>query len=145
MISSVLVVCVGNVCRSPLGERILAAAAPHLQVTSAGVGALVGAGADAMMSEVAAANGVSLAGHIARGFDAMDAAEKDLILVMAPEHKRDIISFGAHLRGRIMLFGQWTTGAGIPDPYRKPRSMHIHVFKQIDAAAHAWAQRLNNQ
>lgn len=38
----VLVVCIGNVCRSPLAERLLTARAPHLQVTSAGVQGMVG-------------------------------------------------------------------------------------------------------
>ena len=56
MIKTVLVVCVGNICRSPLGERLLQAMAPHLLVSSAGIGALVGKAADLTASEVAAAH-----------------------------------------------------------------------------------------
>ena len=44
----ILFVCVGNVCRSPLGERLLAARLPadRFEVSSAGVGALAGAAMD---------------------------------------------------------------------------------------------------
>jgi len=40
----VLFVCIGNVCRSPLGERLLAAKlrSEAFEVSSAGVGAMVG-------------------------------------------------------------------------------------------------------
>lgn len=145
MINSVLVVCVGNICRSPLGERLLQDALPDVVVASAGIGALVGSGADETMTEVALANKVSLEGHVARAFDPVDAANKDLILVMEPGHKREIVKMGPHLQGRTMLFDQWTTGTGIQDPYRKPRSIHEHVFLQIKAAADAWADRLAGQ
>ena len=64
----ILVVCVGNICRSPVGERVLADRLPHHQVSSAGIGALVGHGPDKTASDVAAARGVSLEGHIARQF-----------------------------------------------------------------------------
>ncbi|MFA9231998.1 MAG: protein tyrosine phosphatase, partial [Microgenomates group bacterium] len=46
MFNSILVVCVGNICRSPVGERVLQAALPNLIVSSAGVAALVGNPAD---------------------------------------------------------------------------------------------------
>ncbi|WP_078540120.1 hypothetical protein [Thioclava sp. DLFJ5-1] len=38
-VGSILVVCVGNICRSPVGERLLAAALPDSMVGSAGIGA----------------------------------------------------------------------------------------------------------
>ncbi len=42
----ILFVCIGNVCRSPLGERLLAARLAHgdFEVSSAGIAAMVGAG-----------------------------------------------------------------------------------------------------
>ena len=42
MFNSILVVCVGNICRSPTGERLLQQLLPEKEITSAGVGALVG-------------------------------------------------------------------------------------------------------
>ncbi|HDZ1742706.1 TPA: protein tyrosine phosphatase, partial [Klebsiella pneumoniae] len=46
MFDSVLVVCTGNICRSPMGERILQSLLPEKIIKSAGVGALVGHPAD---------------------------------------------------------------------------------------------------
>ena len=66
MFNSILVVCVGNICRSPVGERLLRQALPELEVTSAGINALVGKPADKTASEVAAAHGLSMHGHEAR-------------------------------------------------------------------------------
>lgn len=138
----VLVVCVGNICRSPVGERVLAAGLPQITVTSAGIGALVGHGPDETASEVAAAFGVSLDGHVARQFDSRIGEENDLILVMEPGHRREIGLLSPHLSGRVMLFDHWTGSAGIPDPYRKPRQYHEKIFKLISSAADGWIKRL---
>ena len=40
--NSILVICEGNICRSPMAQGLLAAALPNAQVHSAGLGALVG-------------------------------------------------------------------------------------------------------
>lgn len=138
----VLVVCVGNICRSPVGERVLAALKPELQVTSAGIGALVGHPADATMAEVAASAGVSLDKHVARQFSPALGREADLILVMEPGHKAEIVRMAPQLSGKVMLFDQWTGGRGIEDPYRRPSEIHRVVFHQIQGAAQAWAKKL---
>ncbi len=44
MFNNILVVCVGNICRSPTAERLLQRYHPELKVESAGLGALVGKG-----------------------------------------------------------------------------------------------------
>lgn len=146
MFGSVLVVCVGNICRSPLGERLLRRYldedASSVGVASAGLGALVGHVADETASAVAAARGVSLDGHVARQFSAVLGTASDLILVMEPGHRREIIRLTPELGGRVMLFDQWTGARGIPDPYRRSREFHEQVFEQVDAAARAWAMRL---
>lgn len=142
MFRSVLVVCVGNICRSPLGERLLAAKLPELTVGSAGIGALIGHPADETMSAVAAAAGISLAGHRARQFTAPLGAGFDLILAMELGHRRAIQSQAPQLSGRVMLFDQWTGRRGIADPYRQKTAFHEQIFTEISAAADAWAARL---
>jgi protein-tyrosine phosphatase len=133
---------VGNICRSPLGERILQAKAPGVTVTSAGIGALVGHAADPTASEVAQGHGVSLDGHLARQFDAEIGKGADLILVMESGHKAQITRELPQLSGKIMLFDHWTGAKGIADPYRKSQEFHEAVFGQVEAAAIAWADRL---
>jgi len=140
---SVLVVCVGNICRSPVGERLLRAhlSADGVQVDSAGLAAVVGHGADATATEVAADNGVSLDGHVARQFTADLGAGYELILVMEPGHKAEVTRRAPHLSGRTMLFDQWTGAKGIEDPYRRSRAVHEAVFARISESATAWIAR----
>ena len=140
---SVLVVCVGNICRSPVGERLLRAhlAADGVRVESAGLGAVVGHGADDTASAVAADNGLSLEGHIARQFTAELGSQYELILVMEPGHKAEVTRRAPQLSGRTMLFDQWTGAKGIQDPYRRSREFHEAVFARISEAAAEWVKR----
>lgn len=141
-VRKILVVCVGNICRSPVGEFLLRDALPGTEISSAGIGALVGHPADATAAEVATANGLSLEGHVARQFTPSLGAAQDLILVMEAGHKREIERLSPQLAGRTMLFDQWTGKQGIADPYQKSRAFHEAAFVEIKAAAGAWAQRL---
>jgi len=142
MINSVLIVCVGNICRSPVGERILAKSCPSLRIESAGVGALKGHAADKTMSEIAAQNGVSLDGHIARQFTADLAADFDLILALEKRHMRTIAEMAPAVSGKTMLFGQWIGNQEIVDPYRKSSEFYRLVYQQVAEASAAWANKL---
>lgn len=143
MFGSVLVVCVGNICRSPVGERLLSASLPGITVGSAGLGALVGQPADPLATEAAAAQGIDLGGHVARQLTAALGARHDLILVMERDHRRDIAQTLPQLAGRTMLFGQWIDGGtDIPDPYRRPRAAHDATVALIRRAADGWIDRL---
>ena len=62
MIRKVLVVCEGNICRSPLACALLARALPHIGFSSAGTHARTGEGADPLVAEMARVRGVNLAG-----------------------------------------------------------------------------------
>ena len=78
----ILFVCVGNVCRSPLGERLLAArlSADRFEVSSAGVGALVGAGMDPEAASHLEVYGASADGFVARQLIPSMVKESDLVL-----------------------------------------------------------------
>lgn len=145
MINSVLVVCVGNICRSPVGERLLAQACPDLKVESAGINALVGHEASKDAAEVAAENGVSVEGHVSRQFTAEMAAEFDLILVLEKGHMRVTAEQAPGASGKTMLFGQWMGQADIADPYRKSRAFHEAVFKELKQASDGWAAKLGGK
>lgn len=82
MINSILVVCVGNICRSPTGERLLKTALHEKNIASAGLGALVDHAADETASSVASEHGVSLEGHAAQQLTSNMCRDYDLILVM---------------------------------------------------------------
>ncbi len=90
----VLVVCTGNVCRSPIAEGLLRAAfaermghdAP--EVASAGTMGWTGSGADPNSIRAAAERGVDISGHRAREVSDEDVARADLVVAMATEHAR---------------------------------------------------------
>ena len=142
MISRILIVCVGNICRSPIAERILRMQRPDLTVSSSGLAALQGRSADPMASSVARMRGIELDGHVARQFTPPMATEQDLILVMEPSHRREISILAPQILGRTMLFDHWTGATGIADPYRRSRDQHEAVFALILTAAEEWARRL---
>lgn len=124
---------------------MLAARLPGITVASAGLHALVGHAADDVAAEVAAANGVSLAGHVARQFTPDLATGYDLILVMERGHRTEISRGAPHLSGKTLLFDQWVGGGGIEDPYRRSHETHRRVQDQIIRAADTWIQRLSRK
>ena len=143
MFQSILVVCTGNICRSPIGERLLRQQLPGKQVNSAGILGLEGHPADAAAQAVARRHGVSLEGHIARKVTRSQLQQADLILVMEPEHLRFIASMAPENRGKSLLFGQWLEARDIPDPYHKSREAYEYVFEQLGKASQEWARRLS--
>lgn len=142
MFRAVLVVCVGNICRSPMGERLLRRALPDLIITSAGLAAVVGEAADADASRVAAEIGLDLGGHSARQLTDAIGAAHDLILVMEPGHRQEITRRFPQLSGRTMLFDHWTGAQPIADPFRKPLEVHRATRDQIAKAATGWVEKL---
>lgn len=145
MFNSILVVCTGNICRSPIGERLLRQLLPGKQVTSAGIFGLEGRPADAAAKEIASRHGVSLEGHVARKVTRSLLQKSDLILVMEPEHLRFIASVAPEIRGKSLLFGQWLETKDIPDPYCKSWEAFEYVFEQLGKASQEWARRLHQQ
>jgi len=142
MFERILVVCVGNICRSPSGEYLLKKSLPNKEVASAGVGALVGKPADKMASAVAEANGVSLEGHVAQQLTSDLCRDYDLILVMEKGHIEAVTNIAPEARGKTMLFGQWIGQQDIPDPYRQSKEAFDHAYGLIEQAADAWAKKL---
>ncbi|OZS42908.1 arsenate reductase/protein-tyrosine-phosphatase family protein [Photobacterium sanguinicancri] len=142
MFNKILVVCVGNICRSPSGEYMLKKLLPAKEIASAGVGALVGKAADKMAAQVAQEHGVSLDGHIAQQVTSDLCRDYDLILVMEKGHIDAVANIAPEARGKTMLFGQWIGQQDIPDPYRQSREAFDHAYALINDAAKAWAKKL---
>lgn len=91
----ILTVCTGNICRSPMAEQLLREKLLHipgLTVTSAGTGALVGAGMPAPAAELAGSFGArNTEAHRARQLEPDMVRDADLVLALANEHKRRIL------------------------------------------------------
>ncbi|WP_458339496.1 arsenate reductase/protein-tyrosine-phosphatase family protein, partial [Klebsiella variicola] len=63
MFDSILVICTGNICRSPIGERILRNTLPSMLIDSAGTGALIDRPADESAIQIAQKYNINLDGH----------------------------------------------------------------------------------
>lgn len=143
MFSSILVICTGNVCRSPLGERLLRQRLPGMRIDSAGTHSLVGKPADIRAQKVAAANGLSLDGHVARTLTRQMFNHYDLILAMAPEHIRHITRMAPEVRGKTLLFGRWLGSQEVPDPFQFSHHAFEHVYSLLGEASLEWSKRLS--
>lgn len=143
MFDSILVVCTGNICRSPIGERLLRKLLPDKRIDSAGTGALVGHAADESAVKVANLHQLSLANHTARQFTLSVGREYDLILVMEKKHLEQIDNIAPEVRGKTMLFGHWNNQRDIPDPYKKSDEAFLSVYHLIEKASQVWAQKLS--
>ncbi len=125
MTTRVLLVCLGNICRSPTAEAAVREAAADagvdLEVDSAGTGAWhVGNPPDERMTSAAAEDGLHLAGS-ARQVTVDDFARFDLVVAMDASNRDDLLRLAPDddARARVRLFRDYAdeTGQGVPDPY----------------------------
>jgi len=132
----VLIVCVGNICRSPMAEAIWAERLGRLTggevtVESAGIGALVGKPADEIAQQLMTERGLDLSRHRARQLTPELAMKAELILVMEEGHRRAVEQLIPMARGRVHRLGRWGN-FDIPDPYRRPRAAFEEALALID-------------
>lgn len=139
-VRSVMVICIGNICRSPMAEALLRSRQPGIQVSSAGLGALIGMPADPLACAVCADHGLDLSAHIARPIlrDALMAS--DLVLTMSDGQTRELTQRYPMMRGRVYRIGHWE-GVDVADPYRMPRPAFEAAYDLIDVGVASWLAR----
>jgi protein-tyrosine phosphatase len=141
MFNNVLVVCAGNICRSPTGEYLLKDKLnSNIKVSSAGLTALVDKGAEATATSIALTQHIDMSGHKARQLDSNLITNNDLILVMEQRHLSDLLGQYPQARGKTFLLGKWIENTEIPDPYKQSQEAFEHVYQLIDKACSAWAK-----
>jgi protein-tyrosine phosphatase len=146
MFNRILVVCVGNICRSPMGEYLLRqklAHRPEITVESAGISALVNKPADSMALTLLEENGVNAGEHRARQATETLLGQADLILAMEEGHLRQLHKMAPQVRGKTFLMGKWIGDREVPDPYKQQRPAFEHAYKLIDQATDAWLKYLD--
>jgi len=154
MFNRILIVCLGNICRSPTAKFLLQQALPEKHIESAGITAMVKDGKgwdmDAKARETAQAKGYEFGEHAAQQLTRELINNHDLILVMENEHRQYIGKRYPEAMAKTMLLGQWLNdsngnsgkGKDIPDPYRRSDEVYQHVFDLIDKSCNEWKTRL---
>jgi protein-tyrosine phosphatase len=145
MFSTILVVCRGNICRSPVAAAMLAGCLPSHKVSSAGLTACVGEGVDPLARQLAEADGLDVSQHIARQLETALIDQANLVLVMSSEQRRMIANQWPEALGKTLRLGHWLAngqGMDIPDPYRKPSAVFQHVHEMLKQATHCWLDKL---
>lgn len=145
MFQSILMVCVGNVCRSPMAEALLAARSRAcgvlLRVSSAGISAPVGRPAEPEAVQVMRARGLDISGHRARQLTPQMLADFELVLVMEEGHRHAVERMHPAARGRVRRLGHYG-GFDIPDPYREPLAAFEQALALIERGVSDYAGQL---
>jgi protein-tyrosine phosphatase len=149
----ILMVCLGNICRSPLAEGILRDKITKLgldaEVHSAGTGNYhINEPADLRSVEVARKNGVDISRHIASQFKQSDFDKYDLIYAMDEENHLNITALARNQSDRTkvkLLMNEALPGENIsvPDPYFGGKDGFKNVYRMIDHACSKIAEKLN--
>jgi len=139
----VCVVCLGNICRSPLGEAALRAEAEaagfQLEVDSAGTGGWhIGAPPDARSIRAGARAGWDLRNQRARQLHPSDLEAFDWILAMDGSNLTGIAALG---QGRAQCALFLPAGWDVPDPYYEYDAAFDRVVELVRPAAAVWIAR----
>jgi len=140
MIRKALLVCLGNICRSPMAEGLLKVALPNIQISSAGLTAMVGYGADPIAVEIMAERGIDISSHRARMLTESIIRDADLILVMDTMQKQHILTQYPYVLGKVFRLGE----VDIPDPFQNGQEKFNEVFSTIEFAVGEWSRRIHS-
>ncbi|MFT4564672.1 MAG: protein-tyrosine phosphatase [Gammaproteobacteria bacterium] len=145
IINRVIVLCTGNICRSPMAAAVLQDALSQAQVpvavSSAGLGALGGQKADPIAIKLMAERGLDINPHTGKQFTSSDGFENDLILVMESEQKAAVENGWPLLHGRVYRLGHWGNFE-VDDPYQRGEEAFRKALTTIDAGVVPWLEQI---
>jgi len=149
-IQSILFVCTGNTCRSPLAAGFLKKLLERnplgeIKIGSAGLAALPGSPPSFHSLRVALENSVSLEDHQARLVTSELIDNADLIVVMEPGHQQQLLDLYPQSSGKVLLLRQFARygprNRGIHDPYGGNLEAYRFCFEDIKECVeslHEW-------
>lgn len=143
-------VCLGNICRSPLAEGILASKLPKdkFKIDSAGTGSWhIGKQPDQRSIATAQKNGLDITDQRARQFKTNDFDKFDYIFVMDNSNYDDVMAMAktdAHKAKVDLILNELFPGENVdvPDPYYGSQFGFDSVYQMLDEACENLAKKL---
>ena len=148
--TQILLVCTGNICRSPMAECIMRQEfnqrGKEIEIQSAGTGAWDGASASEGAYLVSLENGLDLSQHRAALLTRDLVEQADLILTMARHHRVRVEELGGG--GKTFLLGEYAGEAGadaeVSDPFGSDLPVYRDTFTEIQRLVRAAVDRFVN-
>lgn len=137
---TVLFVCTGNTCRSPMAEgalrKLLDKERPDkFEVISAGIAAGDGFPATLYAQEAAKVWDVDISGHGSQPLTSQIVGRSDLIFAMSPRHHRQVLSIDSAAADRTFLLKSFpdnsSQGEGVEDPIGQSLDRYNQTFLEI--------------
>lgn len=146
----ILMVCLGNICRSPLAEGVLASKLnDDFQIESAGTISMhEGKQPDKRSIKIAEKHGIDISSQRSRPITKTDLQKFDKIFCMDLEIYKDVISLTSNeeQKQKVSLFleaaGQHGENIEVPDPYWGDMNDFENIFQMIDKASEKIAKQL---
>lgn len=147
--TKILMVCLGNICRSPLAEGLLQSKLPkRFIVDSAGTGNWhVGSPPDNRSIEIAKVNNLDISSQRGRQFSKSDFDTYDYIYAMDNQNYQDILALApsesARSKVKLILNELFPTeNMDVPDPYFGMHNGFEQVYEMLDNTCDVIAQKL---
>lgn len=145
MPTPIMMVCAGNICRSPFAEfymrKALAEKGVEGEVFSRGLLLMPGKHVPEKGIKVGLEFGVDLSAHISQALLAPDMDRAGLVLVMEPDQRLYLIKKRPEHLGKVMLLALPCGGKNIDDPMGRSEETFRRVYGEIAACVDAWVQR----
>lgn len=145
MIKNILILCIGNICRSPIAEALFAdrfkQASLDTTISSAGLAALVAKPADALGQALMLERGFDISSHRARQISPDILFGSDLILTMTADQQKQVEHGYPSTCGRVHRLGKWGC-YDVPDPFQRPKLVFEQALALIEQGVDEWYRTL---